>query len=209
MGFGAVGLTSAPSLCAPRRGLGGHAPDGDLTDHHVRGAAPEPSIRLLRSTRYAPRSRTARAFGRARSQWRDPRVAGGDLAGAGDRGTLSALFVRRGERGLGQISFDGVPLYELGTPALLTSLAIPADALESVDVVRGASRPRYGSRAFGGVIRLDEPRWSRTRRVPAPRGRELRHALGDGRRGAGGEGAGDRDRESRRCLRWTSVRPTR
>jgi vitamin B12 transporter len=31
---------------------------------------------------------------------------------------------------------------------------VPADALERVEIVRGASGPRYGSRALGGVIRL-------------------------------------------------------
>jgi vitamin B12 transporter len=31
---------------------------------------------------------------------------------------------------------------------------VPVDALERVEIVRGASGPRYGSRALGGVIRL-------------------------------------------------------
>ncbi len=59
----------------------------------------------------------------------------------------------RGERGLGQLSFDGVPLFGSVTGAFNLS-TFPAEALERVEVVRGASAPRYGSRALGGVTRL-------------------------------------------------------
>ena len=72
----------------------------------------------------------------------------------GSRGTLSTLFVRGASTGLGQISFDGVPLYSSVNGAFNLS-TFPADALERVEIVRGASGPRYGSRALGGVIRLE------------------------------------------------------
>ncbi|MGH8569355.1 MAG: TonB-dependent receptor, partial [Gammaproteobacteria bacterium] len=72
----------------------------------------------------------------------------------GSRGTFSTLFVRGASSGLGQLSFDGVPLYSsfIGAFNLAT---VPVDALERVEIVRGASGPRYGSRALGGVIRLE------------------------------------------------------
>ncbi len=78
----------------------------------------------------------------------------------GNRGNLSTLFVRGASSGLGQISFDGVPLYSSVNGAFNLS-TFPADALERIEVMRGASGPRYGSRALGGVIRLqsrDAPR---------------------------------------------------
>ncbi len=69
------------------------------------------------------------------------------------RTALSGLFVRGASAGLGQLSFDGVPLYSSTTGAFnLTGVLV--DALQSVDVVRGAAAPRYGSRALGGVVRL-------------------------------------------------------
>jgi vitamin B12 transporter len=71
----------------------------------------------------------------------------------GSRGTLSSLFVRGASAGLGQLSFDGVPLFGSVTGAFNLS-TFPAEALERVEVVRGASAPRYGSRALGGVTRL-------------------------------------------------------
>jgi len=72
----------------------------------------------------------------------------------GSRGSLSTLFVRGASAGLGQLSFDGVPLLGELTGAFNLS-GVPADALERVEIVRGASGPRYGSRALGGVIRLE------------------------------------------------------
>jgi vitamin B12 transporter len=71
----------------------------------------------------------------------------------GSRGTLSSLFVRGASAGLGQLCFDGVPLFGSVTGAFNLS-TFPAEALERVEVVRGASGPHYGSRALGGVIRL-------------------------------------------------------
>jgi vitamin B12 transporter len=71
----------------------------------------------------------------------------------GSRGSLSGLFVRGASAGLGQLSFDGVPLYGL-VNGIFNLSAVPVDALERVEIVRGASGPRYGSRALGGVIRL-------------------------------------------------------
>ncbi|MGH8569744.1 MAG: TonB-dependent receptor plug domain-containing protein, partial [Gammaproteobacteria bacterium] len=71
----------------------------------------------------------------------------------GSRGTLSTLFVRGASSGLGQLTFDGIPLYSSVNGGFNLS-SFPADALERIEVVRGASGPRYGSRALGGVIRL-------------------------------------------------------
>lgn len=71
----------------------------------------------------------------------------------GGRGKLSTFIGCGASAGLGQLSFDGVPLY--GTVNGGFNLAtFPAEALEGVEVVRGASAPRYGSRALGGVARL-------------------------------------------------------
>jgi tetratricopeptide (TPR) repeat protein len=75
------------------------------------------------------------------------------LQSPGQRGNPSSLFVRGASAGLGQLSFDGVPLYSL-VNGIFNLSAVPVDALERVEIVRGASGPRYGSRAFGGVIRL-------------------------------------------------------
>ncbi|MGH8575743.1 MAG: TonB-dependent receptor [Gammaproteobacteria bacterium] len=71
----------------------------------------------------------------------------------GSRGTFSNLFVRGASAGLGQLSFDGVPLYS-SVNGIFNLSTVPVDALERVEIVRGASGPRYGSRALGGVIRL-------------------------------------------------------
>jgi outer membrane cobalamin receptor len=71
----------------------------------------------------------------------------------GSRGTLSSLFVRGASAGLGQLTFDGVPLYS-SVNGFFNLSTVPVDAMERVEIVRGASGPRYGSRALGGVIRL-------------------------------------------------------
>ena len=72
----------------------------------------------------------------------------------GSRGSLSGLFVRGASAGLGQLNFDGVPLYS-SLNGIFNLATVPVDALERVEIVRGASGPRYGSRALGGVIRLE------------------------------------------------------
>jgi vitamin B12 transporter len=80
-------------------------------------------------------------------------LPGVTLQTPGSRGTLSNLFVRGASAGLGQLSFDGILL--LGELTGVFNLStVPVDALERVEVVRGASGPRYGSRTLGGVIRL-------------------------------------------------------
>jgi vitamin B12 transporter len=76
------------------------------------------------------------------------------LQSPGQRGTLSSLFVRGASAGLGQLSFDGVPLYS-SMNGVFNLSTVPVDALGRVEIVRGASGPRYGSRALGGVIRLE------------------------------------------------------
>ena len=80
-------------------------------------------------------------------------LPGVTLQAPGSRGTLSSLFLRGASAGLGQLSFDEVPLYS-AVNGFFNLLAVPVDALERVEIVRGASGPRYGSRALGGVIRL-------------------------------------------------------
>ncbi|MGH8472729.1 MAG: TonB-dependent receptor plug domain-containing protein [Gammaproteobacteria bacterium] len=57
---------------------------------------------------------------------------------AGSRGTFSNRFVRRASAGLGQLSFDGVPHLGEFTGAFSLS-SVPVDALERVEIVRGAS----------------------------------------------------------------------
>jgi hypothetical protein len=56
--------------------------------------------------------------------------------------------VRGASAGLGQLSFDGVPLFGELTGAFNLS-TVPVDALERVEIVRGANGPRYGSRPSG------------------------------------------------------------
>jgi outer membrane cobalamin receptor len=80
-------------------------------------------------------------------------LPGVTLHKAGSGTTLSSLFLRGASSGLGQITLDGIPLFSSLTGTFNLS-TIPADALERVEVVRGASAPRYGSQALGGVIRL-------------------------------------------------------
>jgi outer membrane cobalamin receptor len=94
----------------------------------------------------------------ARSEERDLKEVFRGLSGVieqivGNRGSPSTLFVRGVSSGLGQLVFDGIPLYSSFTNGF-TLATIPIDALERVEVVRGASSPRYGSRALGGVIQL-------------------------------------------------------
>lgn len=88
------------------------------------------------------------------------RDAGGVLRGqpgvtvlSTNRGAPTSLSLRGASSGLGQLTFDDVPLYAQFTGAYALA-ALPVDALEGVEMVRGASAPRYGSRALGGVVRL-------------------------------------------------------
>jgi outer membrane cobalamin receptor len=80
-------------------------------------------------------------------------LPGVTLQSPGSRGNLSSLFVRGASAGLGQLSFDGVPLYS-SVNGIFNLSTVTVDALERVEIVRGASGARYGSRALGGVIRL-------------------------------------------------------
>ncbi|WP_045224540.1 TonB-dependent receptor plug domain-containing protein [Methyloterricola oryzae] len=81
-------------------------------------------------------------------------LPGVTLQSSNTRTALSGLSLRGASAGLGQISLDGVPLYS-STPGAFNLTGFPADSIEQVDVVRGAMAPRYGSRALGGVIRLN------------------------------------------------------
>ncbi|MGH8569513.1 MAG: TonB-dependent receptor [Gammaproteobacteria bacterium] len=83
----------------------------------------------------------------------------------GSRGTLSSLFVRGASAGLGQLSFDGVPLYSAVNGAFNLA-TVPVDALERVEIVRGASLWEPGPR---GRYPAPEPRCPGRRGLPASR----------------------------------------
>ncbi len=72
---------------------------------------------------------------------------------AGSGTTLSAVSLRGVQSGQGQFTLDGIPLYS-GVSGAFNLSAWPADALERIEVVRGATATRYGGRGAGGVIRL-------------------------------------------------------
>jgi outer membrane cobalamin receptor len=80
-------------------------------------------------------------------------LPGVTLHKGGSGTTGSSLFLRGASSGLGQIMLDGIPLFSTATGTFML-YPVPADALERVEVVRGASGPRYGSQALGGVIRM-------------------------------------------------------
>jgi outer membrane cobalamin receptor len=80
-------------------------------------------------------------------------LPGVTLHRAGSGTTLSSVSVRGANSGLGQFTLDGIPLYS-GVSGAFNLSAWPADALERIEVVRGATAPRYGGRGAGGVIRL-------------------------------------------------------
>jgi len=80
-------------------------------------------------------------------------LPGVTLHRAGSGTTSSSVSVRGVNSGLGQFTLDGIPLYS-GTSGVFNLSAWPADALERIEVVRGATATRYGGRGAGGVIRL-------------------------------------------------------
>lgn len=79
-------------------------------------------------------------------------LPGVTLLSSGVRGT-SVFSLRGASSGLGQFMLDGIPMYSTAT-GFYNLTALLADALERIEVVRGASAPRYGSHALGGVVRL-------------------------------------------------------
>jgi hypothetical protein len=95
----------------------------------------------------------------------------------GQRGTLSSLFVRGASASLGQVSFDGAPLYS-SVNGVFNLSTVPVDALERVEIIRGASGPLLREPGPRGRHPAREPRCPGRRGLPAPRGRQLRHLLG-------------------------------
>ncbi|MGR9108792.1 MAG: TonB-dependent receptor plug domain-containing protein [Gammaproteobacteria bacterium] len=69
------------------------------------------------------------------------------------RGGLSGLWVRGASAGQGQLLLDGIPVYSTVTGTFNLDAFSP-DLLERVEVERGATAPRYGSLALGGVVQL-------------------------------------------------------
>ena len=149
IGFGAVGLTlGAVSVCAEDEGSENMRPTVILPTITVEAPRPafDPALEISAIT-VLDREMLAR------SEERDlngvfrglPSVT---LQTPGSRGTLSTLFVRGSGSGLGQLTFDGVPLYSSVNGGFNLS-TFPADALERIEVVRGASGPRYGSGPSG------------------------------------------------------------
>jgi outer membrane cobalamin receptor len=128
----------------------------------VPGQAPEtatlPAV-IVTAPRFVPDSVTetssATVLNRADLAVSEERDLNGVLRGlpgvtlhkAGSGTTLSSLFVRGASSGLGQITLDGIPLFSSLTGSFNLA-TLPADALERVEVVRGASA------ALGGVIRM-------------------------------------------------------
>jgi vitamin B12 transporter len=72
----------------------------------------------------------------------------------GQRGTLSSLFVREASASLGQVSFDGAPLYSSVNGSSI-SRPFPSMRWSASKLFAGRADPRYGSRALGAVIRLE------------------------------------------------------
>jgi vitamin B12 transporter len=70
-----------------------------------------------------------------------------------NRGFPTRLSIRGSTNALGMVMLDGIPLMS-ATHSLINLASYSADAIESIDIVRGPLAYRYGSGALGGVIRL-------------------------------------------------------
>ena len=68
----------------------------------------------------------------------------------GRRGGVTSLFLRGGNSNLNLVQIDGVPVNSFGGG--FDFAHIPAEAVDHVDVVRGAQSAVYGSYANAGVI---------------------------------------------------------
>jgi len=79
------------------------------------------------------------------------------LAGLGlhrsGRGGPHILSLRGASAGQGLLMFDGIPLYS-PVPGSFNLDALPVEAVERVELVRGSAAQLYGSHALGGTIRL-------------------------------------------------------
>lgn len=81
------------------------------------------------------------------------RGVGGLEIGQSNASTTSRLVLRSAGGGLGQVTLDGVPLFNNFTGFFPLS-HYPADLLENATVSRGFGGERFGSRTLGGSINL-------------------------------------------------------
>ena len=118
-------------------------------------------------------------------------VPGVTLVSGATRGGLTAVQIRGGDPNFTRVLIDGVPVndgtYQIGEVFDLE--ALPASAVERIEVVRGPLSAYYGSTGLSGAIQII------TRRGDGPLQGEIEAAVGDAsyrRAGASLGGGGER-----------------
>ena len=83
-------------------------------------------------------------------------VPGLSLVGGGGRGALSTVQIRGGDPNFTRVLVDGVPVndgtYQVGE--VFDFAALPAAAVERIEVVRGPFSSHYGSTGLSGVVQV-------------------------------------------------------
>lgn len=81
------------------------------------------------------------------------RQAGAEIVQNGGPGAVSGLFLRGANRGQTLVLVDGLRVGSSSTGST-TLEAIPLDAIERIEILRGPASGLYGSDAIGGVVQL-------------------------------------------------------
>ena len=71
---------------------------------------------------------------------------------SGAPGGVTSLFLRGGNANLNLVEIDGVPVIGFGGGLGFDFAHIPSEAVDHIDVIRGAQSAVYGSYANSGVI---------------------------------------------------------
>jgi len=79
-------------------------------------------------------------------------VPGAAFNQSGSAGGVASLFMRGGNANLNLVQIDGVPVIGFGGGLGFDFAHIPSEAMDHIDVVRGAQSAVYGSYANSGVI---------------------------------------------------------
>jgi len=140
--------------CAPARAQDGGAADiATLEPVSVTATrALQPSADLLADVTVIRKDEIARAGAQSVAELLQ-RQPGVEIVQNGGPGSVSGVFLRGANRGQTLVLIDGVRVASSSAGA--TSLeAIPLDAIDRIEILRGPASSLYGADAIGGVIQL-------------------------------------------------------